>query len=431
MVSIEDLSPEIIEQILLELDPLDVAAFSQTCREYASQIYDPSNELFWRKLYLNQPLDDPRECITELGYPVDSKIQWRQRLQRIIRARTIVENPDRCHPDERTTIVETLLSLALELPPTHGEELSLNSAYLVTLLRGGKFIDSPLWVPSPEEKQLRARLHTYFGLTTLDFRHRRRTETRGTVYALRNYKRENFYGPFLPDESGRVDWELTQCIHHVMSMHIVPPSLGDAGFVTYAMSLPFCLSLMPPDNDLDNVEDWAGITGQWLCSFCFIDHRELLAYNHISLEQLNVVPSDVPLDTSLFDDPEFEEIFRTIIVNFQLDRSEKDPDHPTRPILHFSGKIQNEYRMFGWVKVTPDDCIRWHFHFQESGEPGNALWSSEGVQIGGVRSMYGVLGVWTTVEHDPHDPVGPFWLRKNLDYEPELSTTSEAADSDH
>ena len=34
--------------------------------------------------------------------------------------------------------------------------------------------------------------------------------------------------------------------------------------------------------------------------------------------------------------------------------------------------------------------------------------SSEGVQVGSVRSKFGVLGSWTTVLHDRHDPVGKF-----------------------
>ena len=32
--------------------------------------------------------------------------------------------------------------------------------------------------------------------------------------------------------------------------------------------------------------------------------------------------------------------------------------------------------------------------------------SSEGVQVGGVRSLYGFLGIWSSVEHDVNDPVG-------------------------
>lgn len=57
--------------------------------------------------------------------------------------------------------------------------------------------------------------------------------------------------------------------------------------------------------------------------------------------------------------------------------------------------------------------------------------SSEGVQVGGLRSTFGVLGSWTTIFHDADDPVGklvnlmavlgdenswylsgPFWMHK-------------------
>lgn len=37
--------------------------------------------------------------------------------------------------------------------------------------------------------------------------------------------------------------------------------------------------------------------------------------------------------------------------------------------------------------------------------------SSEGVQIGGLRSSFGVLGAWTTIFHDSDDPVGELWLQ--------------------
>ena len=38
--------------------------------------------------------------------------------------------------------------------------------------------------------------------------------------------------------------------------------------------------------------------------------------------------------------------------------------------------------------------------------PAIAIVSSEGIQVGSVRSAYGVLGMWTTVDHDGSDPVG-------------------------
>ena len=34
--------------------------------------------------------------------------------------------------------------------------------------------------------------------------------------------------------------------------------------------------------------------------------------------------------------------------------------------------------------------------------------SAEGVQVGGVQSPFGVLGIWTTVHHEAIDPVGRY-----------------------
>ena len=66
----------------------------------------------------------------------------------------------------------------------------------------------------------------------------------------------------------------------------------------------------------------------------------------------------------------------------------------------------------------------------------NAIWNCEGVQVGGLGSLFGILGSWTTLSHDIDDPVGeksqtlssttpadkqslfdigPFWLCKITD----------------
>jgi hypothetical protein len=39
-------------------------------------------------------------------------------------------------------------------------------------------------------------------------------------------------------------------------------------------------------------------------------------------------------------------------------------------------------------------------------DEGTAEWSTEGVQIGDVKSAMGVLGLWTGAQHDPMDPIG-------------------------
>jgi hypothetical protein len=43
--------------------------------------------------------------------------------------------------------------------------------------------------------------------------------------------------------------------------------------------------------------------------------------------------------------------------------------------------------------------------------------SCEGIQVGGVRSSYGILGSWTTVFHEPLDPVGMFSVLRFVGFE--------------
>jgi len=184
-------------------------------------------------------------------------------------------------------------------------------------------------------------------------------------------------------------------------------------FPVFPMSLPQ-MQIVIPAVTIDGEEgrenedlDWVGLEGSWLISFCFCDHRDLLKFNEASQTQL---------DTSMFEDPEFREVFRSLDVELYLKHTEPDPAHPTTPILHFFGEMQgpSSSTMSGRVKMTVDNQVQWHFI---SGDQGNAIWSCEGVQVGGLRSSFGILGSWTTIFHDADDPVGPFWLRK---YESEI-----------
>ncbi|KAJ3557182.1 hypothetical protein NM688_g1607 [Phlebia brevispora] len=407
MTAIIDLPTEVFEQVVVDLDPIDVSSLTRTCRTFHAIIDDPNNRILWRNLYLAQPFDDLRRCVTPLGCQLIN-IDWKARLQSIIRARTIVRNVISLVPAERIKALQTLLDMAgtvVPLPDPNSDELSLNHAWLVALLRNGSFLDSQdsLLETSPEERQLRARLHVYFGLTTIDRQPYVRVLSRAYVYAMRNYRAENDYGPFLKDGSGRVDWVHVQHIHHVIAMHIVSRAPTISQYPLIQLSLPFCQPVIPPGLDLDDTEDWAGVAGYWRCSFCFCDHRDLLEYN-------NNDESDIGyLSTQPFESPDFVEIFSGANMQLRVTSYEDDPAHPTRPITHFAGGSENQSYVQGWVKLIAEDQIRWHF---ESGQPGELVWSSEGIQIGSVRSSYGVLGAWTTVQHDRGDPVGPFLMRK-------------------
>ncbi|KAH9936501.1 uncharacterized protein B0H18DRAFT_974101 [Fomitopsis serialis] len=418
MPAITDLPLDVLEQIILELDPLDVAAISQTCSAFSTYIYSSSDtERLWRTLYLSQPLDDLRKCYDQLGNPHAGPVDWMRHLQRAIRARTIIGDPAKCRPEERCIVLQTLLDLVGNLPPSPSflsEDLSLNLVWLAALLRGGTLLSHELWEPSEEERQLRSRLHAYYGLTTADYRAENLKQSRAYVYDMRRYTWGNDFGPYSMDGSGRVNWEHVQAVHHLMSMQVVPPQEDADGeqtvFTIFPLSLPYCQSIIPADVDLGQ-EDWAGVAGSWQCSFCFCDHRQLLVLNNfIFIDGEPEGPQgDQPLTMSVLEREDFVEVFRTINIEIRVISTETDPAHPSRPKINWVGSIGPFATMVGSVHVTPDNHIRWHF---KSGELGNAMWSSEGIQIGGVRSSYGILGSWTTVHHEPHDPVGPFWLRK-------------------
>ncbi len=55
-------------------------------------------------------------------------------------------------------------------------------------------------------------------------------------------------------------------------------------------------------------------------------------------------------------------------------------------------------------------CI-FKFCFREDGQ---GQWSSDGVQIGGRGSAMGVIGMWTSAEHELADPLGALRLRISL-----------------
>ncbi|KAJ3512975.1 hypothetical protein NLJ89_g3219 [Agrocybe chaxingu] len=349
-------------------------------------------------------------CLSQNGVKNPEFMDWKGDLQRIVRAETVVDNLGALRPGELESILQTILQLvcyvrpliSLEVSDDVDDEFSLNLLGVAAKLRHG-FLDR---LEEREgltfaERQLTARLHTYFGLTKKDTTRQSIIQSRAFVYFLGNYRPESEYGPFLT--TGAVNWEHMQAIHHVVSVHIV--ELGEDEefeFAFFPMSLPFTQIVIPKGIVFDETEDWAGVAGDWSVSFCFCDHRELLRFNEASSKGL---------DTSVFEDPEFREVFRTIETKLWFVKAEPDPDHPTRPVIYFYGEMQSpSSTMAGHIKMTVDDQVSWHF---TSGDQGNALWSSEGIQIGGLQSGYGVLGSWSTIFHDSDDPVGPFWMQKH------------------
>ncbi|KAJ3744490.1 hypothetical protein DFH05DRAFT_1525539 [Lentinula detonsa] len=426
--TIYDLPTEIIEEILILCDPIEVGMISCCSQLFYNLIYNSrgdSSQHLWRALYLAQPFDDPTRCVSHHGRPRVGEFNWRSELQAIIRARTVLKDVSICKPYERIQVLKTLLNMVSWVPPLRSygdilENLSQNLLWVAAVTRGGVFLDSgKIGLPSDdsepaeEEAHLRARLHTIIGLTPADYKPASRLAARAYVYNMRHYNWANEFGPFLPTSTegsgiGRVNWVHMRHIHHSITMHMLELA-DDAAFevVIYPLSFPYTQIIIPEGIDLDQEEDWAGVNGVWTVSFCFVDHSLLLRYNNIpSIETGG-------FRESLLTGPAFQEMFRSMKLTLQVTSVKEDPNHPGRPRIYFLGAIaepsNGSSTINGYVCMTDDNQIRWHF---VSGEQGQAIWSSEGVQVGGIRSSYGVLGSWTTIFHDEDDPVGPFWLRK-------------------
>lgn len=79
----------------------------------------------------------------------------------------------------------------------------------------------------------------------------------------------------------KVNWAHVRAIQHVISMHAAV-AYNEIDGVTLAiplstsqMSLPYCQSMVPVGGN-ERADDWAGVAGKWRCSFCFVDHQDLI-----------------------------------------------------------------------------------------------------------------------------------------------------------
>ena len=277
-----DLPTEIIEEILVQCDPIEVAKAAQTCSALRTLIYNSQDSKLWRDLYLGEPLDDLRKCVSQHGQP--AQVDWKWDLQRIVRAREIVANLSLLKPGELKEVLRILLVMILYHPPRSSATgsssvSSLNLRWLSVVLQHG-FIDQveeKMTTLTFAERQLLFRLHCYYGLTEKDLEHRARVKSRVYVYTMRNYRPENDYGPLFSD--GTVNWEHMQALHHVVSMHLVDLKAAGLQFPSFPMSLPqmqIVTPVMPDGDEGKENRDWVGLEGSWVISFCFCDHRELL-----------------------------------------------------------------------------------------------------------------------------------------------------------
>ncbi len=263
-MGIYDLPVETLEEILLHADPIDVASLSQSSRLFARLIYQQADQHIWRWLYLCQALDDPRGCVHITGRRRDAdSLDWKTELQAVMRARMILDDVFICRPCERVAVLETLVKLVEWVPPLPAQ--SRNLVWVGGYLADGRLIDkhNVTWQQDADERQLRSKLHVYFGTTPEDTSRAATVRSRAYVYDFRHYTWATDFGPFL--DNRKIDWEFLQALRHSISVHL-DETVGE-------MSLPLTQISMPSDEDWKR--DWAGVEGTWDCAFCFCDHLSL------------------------------------------------------------------------------------------------------------------------------------------------------------
>ncbi|KAI5123736.1 hypothetical protein M0805_000329 [Coniferiporia weirii] len=432
---------ELTEHALVLSHPRDVASFAQTCRIARALVYDARDQHLWRRLFLEQPFDDPRNLTAAETAPTDSTglIDWKKELQHRVYTTRIIQKI-KTHPPELSGALDALINIVKNAHPMPEEpNESKDLRWLAGLISehdvfGSSASEAPEW--TIEEQQRLLELWSYIGWrvnasndagATTELLSASRSIARAFVYDMRNYSRDNSWGPFMPDKSGHVNWKHVESIITVIRCNLLdlrrlwldtrPPSSLNA---TRAYSAPGSYERDP--------RDWAGVEGSWRRYVCFMDYRDLFSmFRHPSQFSSGAYNPD------FFDDTEFQEATRLIELTLRITKvarvvspppsstpspicsSTTSPTLPSsafvsastslvpeqRPKIYFVGTSRggngNEAKVRGSVSMTPDGYIRWRF---ASIYDGHSQWSSEGIQIGNVCSAAGVVGTWTGAHHE-------------------------------
>ncbi|TFK81218.1 hypothetical protein K466DRAFT_591391 [Polyporus arcularius HHB13444] len=140
--------------------------------------------------------------------------------------------------------------------------------------------------------------------------------------------------------------------------------------------------------------DWAGVTGIWQRCVCWMDYRDLI---HPSLsEAVRIIPMRLRIKS-----------YSPCTI----------PGYEHLPTIHVVGETLRELmpgrprKMHGTVSIIADGSVRWTLYSTIQGGDTDE-WVSEGIQVGGVASAMGILGMWTGAQHERMDPLGPCWAWK-------------------
>ncbi|KAM0325480.1 hypothetical protein ACHAQA_007467 [Verticillium albo-atrum] len=434
------LPAEMLHGIFQWLTPQDLSPLSRTCRYLHD--YISGNQSLCKDVYLNF-FDTPKE----------QDLDWEGLLHDIVRlhrtcTRLASVPNDAVLPFVHDTVVK-LLRLA---SPAGGPAASIAPTYAASrnaTLVARMFRDEPARTafltrsalfqrarhqPALDRTLSRAsaRLHCLYGRAVLNCGRTRSGRMHpyacAKVYDLRQHTAGTFWGPFLEDGSGRVDWERVEAVMVVLGANMRQARAG--GSVWGGWDVPFAGSWPgswfgdygwrsgQPSEGLSSValEDPYGVSGTWLRVVCFIDYNDFFAYN-FPAEPETLAPGD-PRPAL-----EVEEATRLIIMKIRVVGIEApgEADGQALPVVRFEGSSRAlddswddnaDSDIRGTVRLTAEGEVRWTTFTILNGQE---RWRSESVQVGGVGAAGGVVGHWFDAHYDEHGPVGPtaFWKMTN------------------
>jgi hypothetical protein len=193
--------------------------------------------------------------------------------------------------DEQNFALETFVSVISTAAPIQSafEHKQSDSIKWVTrVLCDSRILDTPVMGPDGRDSQLISRIRTCLALS-LDGANDNdttarlaalRLRSRCQVYDLRNYRRDNNYGPYLVNS--QINW-----IHAESLVNIVQMNLKELHGVWMDTRPPVGLeaaraySVTGATNRAP--EDWACVEGTWRRFVCFMDYRCVPTPHSISL----------------------------------------------------------------------------------------------------------------------------------------------------
>ncbi|KAK8010470.1 hypothetical protein PG990_009435 [Apiospora arundinis] len=437
MVSLTELPPEVLHNVLQYLDPSDLAFVPRVCQALHHAVR--GNAMLFKHVYL-----------AHFDKPARDKVNWEQNLKDLVRLQVVCHQSDinakrselafvhdtvtealknACVDGERATSSTTYpysrnAALLLELFSAHENQYAfLARSFLYERARAELPSAGTFASPPKKEHQMSAKLHCLYGVPML-YAQRSPHETRqgkmspfacSKVYDIRQYTARTRWGPFMDDGSDRVDWEKVEAILLVIGANLKELGLNSFPICKNFWDTPFAgvwprsyLALPMDDEEVIEqspleLQDPYGVTGTWLRVVCFLDYTDFFDFN-FSVEQEQ--PANIPRRAI-----DYGEATRLILMRITVDRIEPPgpEDGQDLPVVHFKGVSRSlddrwdenaNSDLTGTVRLTPEGEVRWTTFSIFNGQE---RWRSESVQLGGSRVP--------KADFDPRGPTGPtaFW----------------------